>query len=259
MKGQNNTPRQAGFPLGEAGFGDSFGDIGTKKNRLPEILRTILLMVVLGAAIQLSFSNILTYILEANEQAAAEYEQIVSPLLSMEPKMIFRVGVFAPVTEEILFRGGIFFLFRWLLFILSGVFFGGITNAGYSDNALRLAFLRKPSRTLEEGSRNRLWQKRRNYVYLTANILQALLFGIYHGNIYQGCYAFLIGMIFGRIALTYHTITYGIIAHSSVNLFGLYMDRIFPGPILKPADFALTIGSVFVVGGIMLCIYRKRI
>ena len=63
MKGQNDTPRQAGFPLGEEGF----GEIGIKKNRLPEILRTILLMVLLGAVIQLSFSNILTYILEANE------------------------------------------------------------------------------------------------------------------------------------------------------------------------------------------------
>ena len=87
------------IPSGEPDRGDG----------LKTVLFRSLLMIFLGAAIQISFSNILTYILEANGKAA-EYEQIVSPLLSMDPAMIFRVGVFAPVTGELLFRGGVFFL-----------------------------------------------------------------------------------------------------------------------------------------------------
>ncbi|MBQ7564774.1 MAG: CPBP family intramembrane metalloprotease [Lachnospiraceae bacterium] len=293
------------------------------RGRAADKLITVLLMVLLGAAIQLSFSNILTYLLEANEKAAAEYEQIVSPLLSMEPAMILRVGVFAPVTEEFLFRGGVFFLFRWLTLLISGVFFGGIespqtatrrlasgvpikyqgqaagraalgcratngarqmrkpprlpylprvtgqirgiTNSGYADSALWLAFLRNRRKlevqkagSSEDRGTNRVLLYRLGYADLIANILQAALFGIYHGNIYQGCYAFLIGLLFGGLALSYHTILYGMIAHSSVNFFGLYMDRILPGDLLPPAEFVLTVGSVFVVVGIMYYVVTGR-
>lgn len=53
--------------------------------------------------------------------------------------------------------------------------------------------------------------------FLAANVLQAVLFGIYHLNWIQGVYAFVLGMILGFTAEYFHSIWASIILHAFVN------------------------------------------
>lgn len=54
----------------------------------------------------------------------------------------------------------------------------------------------------------------------TAVILSALLFGLFHGNLSQFFYAFLLGLVFGYVYGNTGKIHYTIIAHMIINLFG---------------------------------------
>lgn len=53
--------------------------------------------------------------------------------------------------------------------------------------------------------------------FMAANVLQALLFGIYHMNWIQGAYAFVLGMILGFTAEYFHSIWASILLHACVN------------------------------------------
>ena len=53
--------------------------------------------------------------------------------------------------------------------------------------------------------------------FFAANIVQALLFGIYHGNLIQGTYAFMIGLVFGYFAEYFHSIWAAILLHACIN------------------------------------------
>lgn len=57
----------------------------------------------------------------------------------------------------------------------------------------------------------------REIPFLGANILQALLFGIYHWNIIQGVYAAVIGFLFGVVYRKYRTILAPILLHMIIN------------------------------------------
>lgn len=63
--------------------------------------------------------------------------------------------------------------------------------------------------------------------FWAANLLQALLFGIYHGGIVQGTYCFLIGLVIG--ALFYYTkvgMKKSLIANLDAFLFGLWLHMV---------------------------------
>ena len=166
--------------------------------RLRNIVLLLPLMILLGVAVQISFSYILSFVLSFNETAAREYDEVIAPLTSMEPSMIFHVGVRAPIFEELIFRGLAFEIFKSIIMAVMTVV--GLDRVPKAQRAGRVL----------------------------ANILQALFFGIYHGNIYQGIYAFIIGLLFGMIRIASGSVIPGIIAHASVNLFGMYMDRFIP-------------------------------
>jgi membrane protease YdiL (CAAX protease family) len=54
--------------------------------------------------------------------------------------------------------------------------------------------------------------------FIRANILQAILFGLYHMNIIQGIYAFIAGLLLGYIAFKYKTVMASVVFHSFINL-----------------------------------------
>lgn len=62
--------------------------------------------------------------------------------------------------------------------------------------------------------------------FYIANIIQALLFGVYHGNIVQGVYAFLLGLLIGYLKRKYGKLIYTILFHMSLNLAGVYLDKL---------------------------------
>ena len=53
--------------------------------------------------------------------------------------------------------------------------------------------------------------------FMAANILQAVLFGIYHANLIQGVYAFVLGLVLGFTAEYFHSIWASILLHAFVN------------------------------------------
>ncbi len=59
--------------------------------------------------------------------------------------------------------------------------------------------------------------------FLLVNTLQALYFGIYHMNIVQGVYAFIMGLIFGYVAYRLNNILASMLFHASVNASGLFL------------------------------------
>lgn len=56
------------------------------------------------------------------------------------------------------------------------------------------------------------------------NIIQAVLFGIYHGNIVQGIYAFLLGLLLGYVFYDSKTLYMSIVLHMGINVFGLIFE-----------------------------------
>lgn len=53
-----------------------------------------------------------------------------------------------------------------------------------------------------------------------AIILSALMFAFYHGNIYQFCYAFVLGCVFGYVYAKSGKVIYTIVLHMMINFFG---------------------------------------
>lgn len=61
---------------------------------------------------------------------------------------------------------------------------------------------------------------RRAFPFWAANIIQAVLFGVFHMNWLQGCYAFALGLILGYICERGGSIYYSILFHFLFNLWG---------------------------------------
>lgn len=61
------------------------------------------------------------------------------------------------------------------------------------------------------------------FPFWAANFFQALYFGIIHGNLVQGGYAFLAGMILGCLVKKKGTLAAGILCHFGVNFSGVLL------------------------------------
>lgn len=62
--------------------------------------------------------------------------------------------------------------------------------------------------------------------FAVANIVQALLFGLYHFNMVQGIYAFFIGLCLGLVCYKLKSVYAAIILHMVVNIFGLILNSV---------------------------------
>lgn len=89
---------------------------------------------------------------------------------------------------------------------------------------------------------------REAFPFAVANVVQALIFGVIHGNIIQGSYAFVIGLILGYIAYQFDSIMPAILMHFILNLLGGFL--LFSLPV--PAQI------VEVVLGVGIIIYTVR-
>lgn len=84
-----------------------------------------------------------------------------------------------------------------------------------------------------------------------AVLLQAVLFGIYHGNLVQGVYASFMGIILGALAYKFQKITPAILLHLSVNV-SLYL---LPAQLYK--TYNLCIVTTTVSGLLLVAIFGK--
>ncbi len=63
--------------------------------------------------------------------------------------------------------------------------------------------------------------------FIGANLLQAIFFGIYHGNLVQGIYAFVMGYVLGLVYHRYRTIYAPILLHMLINA-SVFLVILFP-------------------------------
>lgn len=61
------------------------------------------------------------------------------------------------------------------------------------------------------------------------NIFQAVCFGIAHGNLVQGTYAFVLGLVLGYVANKYKSLWASILGHLVFNFTGTYLVAVFFG------------------------------
>lgn len=86
--------------------------------------------------------------------------------------------------------------------------------------------------------------------YIAGNIIQAVLFGIYHGNIVQGIYAFILGLFIGYLLHITGSFFYTFAFHMGINTAGMLLDRLIPEEtpeVLKFMAFAVA-AAVVIVG-----------
>lgn len=90
--------------------------------------------------------------------------------------------------------------------------------------------------------------------FFAANMLQAAIFGIYHWNIIQGLYAFVIGLLLGYVSYRFRSLSASIILHMSINSAAFLA-------ILLPEAKAVYIlsavaGTILTVGLILILLRR---
>ena len=71
-------------------------------------------------------------------------------------------------------------------------------------------------------------QAKRVFPFWAANIMQALLFGLFHMNMIQGIYAFFLGMVLGYICEKGGSIYQSILFHMMFNFWGTIISGILP-------------------------------
>lgn len=72
-----------------------------------------------------------------------------------------------------------------------------------------------------------LYRSKKVLPFYGANLLQAMFFGIYHRNLVQGIYAFVMGYVLGLIYRRYRTIYAPILLHMLINA-SVFLVMIFP-------------------------------
>ena len=84
-------------------------------------------------------------------------------------------------------------------------------------------------------------------------VASAFLFGVYHGNIVQGVYAFFLGLLFGYLLEKCHTLWAPILAHSTANGVSLlqgFLGESLPSPEGQLQEIFVT--SLFLLTGYLL-------
>ncbi len=97
--------------------------------------------------------------------------------------------------------------------------------------------------------------------YMGANILQAILFGVYHGNIVQGSYAFLLGVFLGLVCFKLHSIFAAILLHMVINLSGILFGFISTDSIFYTTGISFVVsiaGIASVIIGTVILLKNKK-
>jgi uncharacterized protein len=95
---------------------------------------------------------------------------------------------------------------------------------------------------------------RENIPIVPAVIIQALFFGLFHGNLIQGAYAFVIGIVFALAYIWTKSLWASILLHFLYNNIGLVMDRLTGDNLsdryllmILIAGFAVSAAAVFML------------
>lgn len=74
---------------------------------------------------------------------------------------------------------------------------------------------------------------RKHMPFMLANVIQSILFAVYHGNLVQGVYAFIAGLFIGYLVKMTGSILYSIVFHSVTNIFGMLIGNTDIGVVMQ--------------------------
>ncbi len=122
--------------------------------------------------------------------------------------------------------------------------------------------------------RKQLIDRMHYYGEKRAVVLSALMFGLFHGNLSQGFYAFFLGLVFGYVYLRTGKLRHSIILHMVIN----FMGSVLAPELVKNLDlesmtamnlaesgaapflaYLLVMGVLFLLGLVLLCLRRRAI
>jgi len=88
--------------------------------------------------------------------------------------------------------------------------------------------------------------------FVVGNIVQAVLFGVFHMNLVQGVYASVIGLVLGYLGHRYKTLWVPILVHLFCNLYATVIGMFeIPDTILTNV-IMFVLGTGFAVGAFLL-------
>lgn len=165
-------------------------------------LKTLGFLMTAGVAIQLVTDVMLIFLQLVSPEIMESYGKVMESLGMMSPTVcsVLYTVVFAPVAEELAFRG-------------------------LTMRILKHAF-----------------------PFWGANVIQALLFALLHGNLVQGVYAFLAGLFFGWLLRAYGTLKASILCHLAVNLSGTVLGFFYPDFVVLLPGAAVFTFAAFILG-----------
>lgn len=164
-------------------------------------LKRILLVIVIGLALQVAIGYLCDVALQFFPAAAHEYDQLVEESgmndIGLLPVLTTVIG--APLSEELVVRGVIF----------------EFSLRAFNPQCRALWKRRRGVRTQDGAIVPAAAPSRAGIA--AAIVLQAALFGILHMNIVQGCYAFAGGLVFGWVLYTTGKLRYTMLLHFAFN------------------------------------------
>lgn len=98
---------------------------------------------------------------------------------------------------------------------------------------------------------------RKFWPFIPAVTFQALLFGVYHMNIVQGVYAFIIGLLLGYLAYKLNNILASILLHAAINGSSLILEYIVPDAAVSTNTMTLFLGIICLVTVFALFVLLK--
>lgn len=81
------------------------------------------------------------------------------------------------------------------------------------------------------------------FSFYSSNIIQSFLFGMYHMNLIQGIYSFLLSLLFGYLQFKYKTVLSSILLHITINISSLLLYLFFPISLTK----LITLGLILII------------
>ena len=70
------------------------------------------------------------------------------------------------------------------------------------------------------------YRLREYMVFFPAAVISGVVFGVFHGNAYQGIYAFLLGIGFAYVYECYRSILAAILMHMAANGFSVFLSEL---------------------------------
>lgn len=146
--------------------------------------RSFAITLLMGFSMCLAASGLLASADYVVPDVIQQYEELMEAAgLGSDPLIIFASVLIAPIGEELMCRGVVF------------------CYAGRVVKGMR-------SRTA---------------AFWIANAIQALVFGVMHGNLVQGTYAFLMGLGLGWLRGRYRSLYASMLAHFTINFSSTYL------------------------------------